>query len=58
MPGYFHTKMTSSSFSKPEEKKLRENRTILGRWGELNELVGISIFLASKASSYVTVLNL
>ena len=54
LPGYFHTKMTSSSFSKPKEKKLRENRTILGRWGELNELVGISIFLASEASSYIT----
>ena len=54
LPGYFHTKMTSSSFVNPDEKKVRDNRNMLGRWGELTELVGVSIFLASDASSYVT----
>ena len=35
-------------------KNNRDNRNMLGRWGELTELVGVSIFLASDASSYVT----
>jgi len=29
-------------------------RTSLGRWGEVDELVGAAVFVASKASSFVT----
>ncbi len=54
VPGYFHTKMTALSFKNKKEKKLREERTTLGRWGELNELLGAAIYLVSDASSYVT----
>ncbi len=32
----------------------REERTILGRWGEVDDLIGLCIFLASDASEYIT----
>ena len=53
-PGYIKTDMTKESYS---NKKLREERakhTMLGRWGEKDDLVGPCIFLASDASKYVT----
>mgnify|MGYP001334205297 CR=1 FL=1 len=53
-PGYIKTDMTSKTFS---NKKLRQERamhTMLGRWGEIHDLVGPCIFLASDASKYVT----
>ena len=53
-PGYIRTEMTKSSYS---NKKLREERakhTMLGRWGEKDDLVGPCIFLASDASKYIT----
>jgi gluconate 5-dehydrogenase len=30
-----------------------KNRTPAGRWGEVNELKGVAVFLASDASTYV-----
>lgn len=53
-PGYFKTKMTEGSFKNPEMRALRERQTILGRYGELRELMSIFEFLSSKKSSYVT----
>ena len=53
-PGYVHTKMTESSYQDPDTHKERMRRTILGRWGEPEDLAGAAIFLASKASAYVT----
>lgn len=54
MPGYIHTDMTGASYADPVKSKERADRTMLGRWGQVGDLVGAAIFLASDASSYVT----
>lgn len=51
-PGYFHTELTSTLT--PERAALATSRTPMGRFGELSELVGAAVFLASKEASYVT----
>lgn len=51
-PGYFRTELTSTL--NPERVALATSRTPMGRFGELGELVGAAVFLASKEASYVT----
>jgi NAD(P)-dependent dehydrogenase (short-subunit alcohol dehydrogenase family) len=51
-PGYFRTELTSTL--KPDRVQLATSRTPLGRFGELGELVGAAVFLASDEASYVT----
>lgn len=53
-PGYIKTEMTQKSFDDPKTHEQRTDRTILGRWGEPQDLVGPAIFLASEAASYIT----
>lgn len=54
VPGYFKTHMTKKSFDDPLKKQERATRSLIGRWGDPSELVGPAIFLASKASSFIT----
>lgn len=54
VPGYIHTDMTNASYFDPHKSKERSDRTMLGRWGKVEDLVGAAIFLASDASAYVT----
>lgn len=54
VPGYVRTAMTQASHADPVRRESRAARTMLGRWGEPDELAGAAIFLASPASSYVT----
>tara|TARA_R110000851_G_scaffold13015_10_gene44752 strand:+ start:488 stop:1171 length:684 start_codon:yes stop_codon:yes gene_type:complete len=51
-PGYIRTNMTKKGWA--NNRKKIEEKTILGRWGEPEDLVGTIIFLLSDASSYIT----
>lgn len=52
-PGYFRTPLNQALVDNPEFSSWLEKRTPAGRWGEVGELVGAAIFLASDASSFV-----
>ncbi len=53
-PGYIKTRMTNKSFNDSTLRQERSDRTMMGHWGEPNDLIGVMIFLASDASKYVT----
>jgi len=53
-PGYIKTNMTKKSFNDSRLRQSRSERTMMGYWGDPNDLVGVIIFLASDASKYVT----
>lgn len=52
-PGYFDTPLNAALVSDPAFTTWLEKRTPAGRWGNVDELVGACIFLASGASSFV-----
>ena len=52
-PGYFSTELTAPLKANPEFNGWLTARTPAGRWGELPELMGAAVFLASDASSYI-----
>ncbi len=53
-PGFFPTALTAPVFSDTTLSGRHAANTCIGRNGQLVDLTGISIFLASEASSYVT----
>jgi NAD(P)-dependent dehydrogenase (short-subunit alcohol dehydrogenase family) len=53
-PGWFPTEMTADMFGDDRSLVWMRSRTPMGRGGELEELVGPLLFLASDASSFVT----
>jgi gluconate 5-dehydrogenase len=52
-PGYFKTDLNKTLMADPKFNDWVEQRTPQRRWGELNELGGAAIFLASPASSFI-----
>ena len=54
VPGFFPTELTAPVFNDPKTAKHNAQMTAVGRNGEMSDLDGITIFLASKASDYVT----
>jgi gluconate 5-dehydrogenase len=53
-PGYFKTELTQALVADAAFTAWLSGRTPAGRWGEVQELAGAAIFLASDASSFVS----
>ena len=52
-PGYFVTPLNKALYEDPEFDAWLRKRTPAGRWGRLEDLHGIAVFLASPASDFV-----
>jgi gluconate 5-dehydrogenase len=52
-PGYFRTELNGALVEDAKFSDWLATRTPMGRWGDVEELVGAAIFLASEASSFV-----
>jgi gluconate 5-dehydrogenase len=52
-PGYFKTELTAALVADEAFTQWLSKRTPAGRWGDVQELAGAAIFLASQASSFV-----
>jgi gluconate 5-dehydrogenase len=53
-PGFFPTPLTAPVFADAERAAKNAAQTAIGRNGELEDLVGATIFLAAPASAYIT----
>jgi NAD(P)-dependent dehydrogenase (short-subunit alcohol dehydrogenase family) len=53
-PGAFGTEMNRALLDDPVRYQEFVRRIPMGRWGELDEIAGAAVFLASDAASYVT----
>jgi len=52
-PGYIVTEMNRALLDDPKFDAWVKGRTPSGRWGRPEDLVGVTVFLASAASDYV-----
>jgi gluconate 5-dehydrogenase len=53
-PGYFRTAMTEGFYRTQGWQEAMLGKIPMKRFGRLEDLVGVAVFLASDASSYVT----
>lgn len=54
LPGPFATDLNLPLLNDPEKYQAFIAKIPMGRWGELHEISGMALYLASRASSYVT----
>lgn len=54
LPGPFGTEMNQPLLEDPEAYQTFVSKIPLGRWGDLEEIGGVTVFLASDAASFVT----
>ena len=52
-PGYFKTPLNQALVDDAEFSAWLEKRTPAARWGNVDELIGVAVFLAGSASSFV-----
>lgn len=53
-PGYFRTAMTEVFYQNEDWQQAMRGKIPMARFGELSDLDGIAVFLASRASAYIT----
>ena len=53
-PTYFETPLVATLRNDPERFRFINERTPMGRWGQPEELEGTVVFLASRASDFIT----
>ena len=53
-PGPFATEMNRQLLNDPAKYKAFVEKIPMGRWGDLHEIAGAAVFLASDAASFVT----
>lgn len=53
-PGFFPTQLTAAVFQDDALVKKHSDQTCIGRNGVMSDLHGVTVFLASEASSYIT----
>ena len=53
-PGVHRTPMLAPALEDPSVEEWLKEKTILGRMGEPEDIVGLAVFLASDASAYIT----
>jgi NAD(P)-dependent dehydrogenase (short-subunit alcohol dehydrogenase family) len=52
-PGYFATRITEATRADPETSQRVLDHIPAGRWGDVADLMGATVFLASRAADYV-----
>ncbi len=53
-PGLFPTELTQAVYANPEAEAAMAARTCIGRNGQLSDIHGLAIYLASNASAFLT----
>lgn len=53
-PGYFKTDLTAVFYADEAWKATMQSKIPLGRFGDMDDLIGVTLFLTSAAANYIT----